>query len=362
MRAANIFVKICLTATDKMTPKMKYKTFSFFLILLLLSQVAAPIPVSANPCLLISAPSAILMDGDTNRVIFSKTPNIRRAPASTTKLLTAIVAVERMDLNAVVTIPAYIEKVPASKIHLRRRERYRVRELIRALLISSANDAAEALAYAGGGGSRQKFIGWMNDKASSLGCKKSHWVNPSGLPGKGQYSTAYDMALIMAEVQRYPFLVQTLQARTLIIKSSAGRKIYLRNHNRMLARRVIGKTGWTRLARHCFVGEFLVNNRKIVVAMLGSHSLWRDLRKLVDSQGTTSWVKSSGQTQTSSEPPCSVKTIQTALKRAGFFKGPINGKFGPMTKKALKRFQKSKHIRQTGTVGPQTLNALSKIT
>lgn len=338
---------------------MIHKKFSILLSALLLAQVAAPLPVSANVSIPITAPSAILLDGATNRVVYSKTPHLRRAPASTTKLLTAIVAVESMDLNTVVTIPAYIEKVPASKIHLRRGERYRVRELVRALLINSANDAAEALAYAGGKGNRQKFMDLMNNKARSLGCNHSHWVNPSGLPGSGQYSTAFDMARIMAEVQRYPFLVQTLQARTLIIKSFSGRKIYLRNHNRMLGQNVIGKTGWTRLARHCFVGEFAVNGRKIFVAMLGSHALWRDLKKLVASQGGLS-ARSSGASKKTSVPAGRNKTIQTALKRAGFYSGPINGKYGPMTTKAVKRFQKAKGISQTGTVGPKTWGALRK--
>lgn len=336
------------------------KQFSIFLSALLLAQIAAPMPVSANVSIAITAPSAILLDGATNRIVYSKTPHLRRAPASTTKLLTAIVAVEAMDLNAVVTIPAYVEKIPPSKIHLRRGERYRVRELVRALLINSANDAAEALAYAGGNGNRQRFIDLMNQKAGSLGCKHSHWINPSGLPGSGQYSTVFDMARIMAEVQRYPFLVQTLQARTLIIKSFTGRKIYLRNHNRMLPQRVIGKTGWTRLARHCFVGEFAVNGRKIFVAMLGSHALWRDLRKLVASQGGLSARSSRSASKKTSAPAQRNITIQTALKRAGFYSGPINGKYGPMTTKAVKRFQKAKGISQTGTVGPKTWNALRR--
>lgn len=339
---------------------MKVKQLSIILSVLMLAQIAAPVPVSAGFTLPITASSAILMDGVNNRVVYSKTPHLRRAPASTTKLLTAIVAVEHMDLNAVVTIPKYVEKIPASKIHLRRGERFRVRELVRALLINSANDAAEALAYAGGGGNRSKFIGWMNQKAKSLGCKQSHWINPSGLPGSGQYSTAFDMARIMAEVQRYPFLVQTLQTRTLIIKSFSGRRVFLRNHNRMLGSKVIGKTGWTRLARHCFVGEFFVSNRKIFVAMLGSHALWRDLKTLVHSQGGSAWAAPKHSVKQKSRPAKRNTVIQSALKRAGFYKGPINGKIGPMTTKSIKRFQKAKGIRQTGSVGPQTWNALSR--
>lgn len=342
---------------------MKLKLTVFFTLSFMLAQIFAPLPVSAAPVPAITAPSAILLDGDTNRILFEKTPNLRRAPASTTKLLTALVALERMDLNTVVTIPGYVENTPPSKINLKQGEKYRVRELVRALLINSANDAAEALAYAGGNGSRAAFVEAMNRKAASLGCKNSHWENPSGLPsdGGGQYSTAYDMSLIMDEVQKQPFLVQTLSIRTLIIKSFAGRKIYLRNHNRMLwsnSHQVIGKTGWTRVARHCFVGEFYTNNRKLVVAMLGSHALWRDLRTIVDSQFGRSIRKAFHKDDSWAERP-NVRTIQTALKKAGFYKGSINGKYGRKTKKAVKKFQKSKGMKVTGSVGPQTWAALA---
>lgn len=231
----------------------------------------------------ITASSAILIDQSSNRVLYAKTPNLRRAPASTTKLLTSLVVIQLMDLNKIVTIPAAVEKVEPSKIHLRRGERYRVRELVRAVLINSANDAAEALALATAG-SRPAFAKLMNRRAQAIGCRGSHFVNPSGLPAKGQYSTALDMALIMREVEKYPFLVQTLATPTLIIKSSAGRKIYLRNHNKMLFRghrEVVGKTGWTYAARHCFVGRVDALNQKVFVAMLGSRRLWKDLMMLV---------------------------------------------------------------------------------
>lgn len=241
----------------------------------------------------ITAPSAVLIDQSSNRVLFSKTPNLRRAPASTTKLLTSLVVIQAMDLNQLVTVPASVEKVEPSKIHLRRRERYRVRELLRALLINSANDAAETLALAAAG-SRAAFAELMNRKAKTIGCKGSHFVNPSGLPAAGQYSTAFDMALIMREVQKYPFLVQTLATRTLIIKNTAGRKIHLRNHNKMLFRghrEVVGKTGWTRAARHCFVGQINATNRKVFVAMLGSQRLWKDLMTLVSYQFGASFFR-----------------------------------------------------------------------
>ncbi len=301
-----------------------------------------------------------MFDASTNKVVYAKNTHLKRQPASTTKLLTAIVAVETMDLNAVVTIPRYVQNIPPSKIHLRAGERYRVRELVRALLINSANDAAEALAYAGGKGKRSVFIARMNKKARALGCNESNFQTPSGLPAANQYSTAYDMSLIMDEVQRYPFLVQTLKTRNLTIKSNSGRKIYLRNHNRMLGRAVIGKTGWTRRARHCFVGEFFVNNRKVVVAMLGSHALWRDLRTLVNSQFGRSLFRRTVSNPKGAALKPTGRNIQRALMSAGLFKGPVTGKVGPKTRKALKKFQSSKGLKPDGIAGPQTWKLLSR--
>ncbi len=339
---------------------MKLKLLSLFTFLLLLIQAADPVPASAAFSLPITAASAILVDAKTHQVVYSKTPNLRRAPASTTKLLTALVVLDHMGLNDVVTIPSYVEKIPPSKIHLKGGEKYRVRELLRALLMNSANDAAEALAYSAGKGSRSRFAGWMNEKVRALGGSKSNFVNPSGLPAKGQYSTASDMAKIMDAVNNQPFLVQTLQTRTLIIKSFKGRKIYLRNHNRLLWRSqypVIGKTGWTRVARHCFVGEFPYQNRSLLVAMLGSHALWRDLRMIVDSRFGLSLKPVKNKTKNWARP--GKKTIQTALKNAGYYKGAVDGQHGSKTRSAIKKFQKDNHIRITGNVGPETWSKLS---
>ena len=276
-------------------PKFSKNRFLAVFSILSIASICPVEPASSYAAVAapITAPSAILIDQSTNRVLYSKTPNLRRAPASTTKLLTALVVIQNMDINQIVTVPASVVKVEPSKVHLRTGERYRVRELLRALLINSANDAAEALAIAAAG-SRSKFAGLMNRQAYSIGCRGSHFLNPSGLPAAGQYSTAMDMAIIMREVQKYPFLVQTLETRTLTIKSTAGRKIFLRNHNKMLFRghrEVVGKTGWTRAARHCFVGQINAMNHKVFVAMLGSHRLWKDLMALVHYQFGMSFSK-----------------------------------------------------------------------
>ena len=342
---------------------MKRPFLSYLLLITVLASLFAPPTgmVEAAVSLPISAPSALLLDDTAHHFTYIKTPHLRRPPASTTKLLTAIVALESLGLNAVITIPAYIERTEPSKINLRRGERYRVRELIQATLINSANDAAEALAFAAGRGSRAKFAAMMNAKAKRLGCKNSHFVNPSGLPAAGQYSSAYDMALIMRELQRYPFLFQTLKTRTLLIKSAGGRRVYLRNHNKWLwrdRREVVGKTGWTRLARHCFVGRMSVNGRKVFVAMLGSHRLWQDLKALVDYQFGAAYIRALKNQKIWGTDE--TKRIQSALKRAGFNPGKADGRFGPATIKAVQGFQRSRGLKPDGVVGPQTFSSLKR--
>ncbi len=309
---------------------------------------------AAPSALPISASSAILLDPLTKKAIFSKTPHRKRAPASTTKVLTSILAVENLKMNHVVTIPSFVNQIEPSKIYLRPGEKYYVRDLVRATLINSANDAAEVLAYAVAG-SRSKFSAKMNRKVKQIGGRRSNFVRASGLPAKGQYSTTYDLALIMHYADRYPFIAKTLKTKRRTIRSLSGRKIYLKNHNKMLwrdSREVIGKTGWTRRAKHCFVGHIKVYGRSVYVAIMGSRSLWNDLKKLVDFQFGSSYRK----VKTNSRLWSITQTerIQKGLKRAGYSPGTIDGMFGPKTVNAVERFQKAKGLGVDGIVGKQT--------
>lgn len=308
----------------------------------------------------ISAPSAVILDQATNRMLFAKTPYLRRSPASTTKLLTAIVVLNHLDLDHVVSIPAFAESIEPSKANLKQGERYSVKDLIRAMLISSANDAAEVLAVETAG-SQGSFAKLMNDKAKKIGCRRSHFVHASGLPAKRQYSTAYDLALIMKTAQRSSFIVKTLRTKSAVIYSEAGRKIYLKNHNKLLwkdNRDIVGKTGWTKKARHCFVGRVQSQGKRVVISMLGSHRLWKDLKTLVDYQfGVTIYrIEKNRKIWSLAD----TRRIQSALKRSGFSPGPIDGKFGAKTVSAVERFQASRGLKVDGIVGPKTWRLLKR--
>lgn len=309
----------------------------------------------------ISASSAVLIDVATQKFIYAKAPHARRPPASTTKILTALVVLEQASLNQVVRIPGGTGRIEPSKIYLRPGEHYRVRDLVHATLISSANDAAEVLAVATAG-SRARFAQWMNERARRIGCKDSHFSNPSGLPSSSQYSTTYDLALIMKEAQKNSFIVDSLGLKYHSIRSLEGRKISLRNHNRLLWKTqrhsVIGKTGYTRKGKHCFVGRVQWGGREVLISLLGSHRLWQDLKILLNYQFGASlykiyknryhWNKSQ------------TRAIQTVLKRSGYSPGPVDGKFGPKTVRAVEQFQKRNGLHPDGIVGPVTCQKLTR--
>jgi D-alanyl-D-alanine carboxypeptidase (penicillin-binding protein 5/6) len=271
-----------------------------------------------------------------------------------------MVALDHLSLDKVVQIPGGLEYIQPSKIGLHAGERFYVRDLVKAALIKSANDAAEALAILTAG-SRPAFAQLINQKVKSLGASNSHFVNPSGLPASAQYSTAYDLARIIRAACRYPFIVSTLKIRSTVIHSRGGRRIPLNNCNKMLWRSggVIGKTGWTRSARHCFAGRVQSSGRVIFVGLMGSQRrqyLWSDLRR-IQSFSTGKTFKPIVESPAMPSRKETLK-IQKALQRAGYFRGNPTGFYGKRTRASVRNFQKAKGIPMTGTVGPQTWKSL----
>lgn len=231
--------------------------------------------------------AAVAIDASTGEILFSKSPNRQLPPASTTKLMTAIVAIENEDLSKVTTISYNACHVEPSKAGFKEGDKITIEGLLYAALVVSANDAAVALAEAVAG-SEARFVQLMNEKAASIGASDTRFINSNGLPGPGQHTTVLDLSKIMNYGMRYPKLREIIGTPKTHIVTEQGKTFFLRNTDKLLwlDERVIGgKTGYTRSAKHCFVCVAKNENKMIIVTLLGSPSrknLWMETEKLIE--------------------------------------------------------------------------------
>lgn len=235
----------------------------------------------------ISSRAAVVMEASTGRVLYGKNPNLRLPPASTTKLMTAMIALDRLVPSDTVTVSDRAAGVSAVKANLRAGEKVTVETLLNAALIKSANDAAFVLAEAVAG-TEEKFVDLMNQKVIALGMSDTRFMNSTGLPGHGQYITAYDLAKMLRQALRYPLIREIINTKASRISTEEGRSIFLKNSNRLLwadETMVGGKTGYTRQARHCFVFACEQGNETVIAAVLGAPSretLWKESEELME--------------------------------------------------------------------------------
>lgn len=219
----------------------------------------------------IYAQSAIMLDARTGETLFQKNADLRRVPASTQKLLTALLITRRGNLDAPVTIMPEDTRVPPSKLGLRPGDRYTRRELLKALMVKSSNDACAALAR-DHSGSEAAFVENMNRAAWSLGARSSYFVNSHGLPAP-QFSTARDIARIAFLAYRDPTLRRMMQTQLYHFRHNNGRITRLEATNKLLERSAAYngmKTGYTDAAGRCFVSSGRLNGREVILVQLGS--------------------------------------------------------------------------------------------
>jgi len=232
----------------------------------------------------LTARAAIVMDAASGDVIWERNSDEPLPPASTTKVLTAILALESGRLDDRLTVSEFAADTAPSKINLHPGQRMRLHDLVYAVLLNSANDAAEVVAE-GLGGSQAAFAARMNEKARAIGATHAHFANPHGLTAYGHVVSARDLAVIFRYGLRVPLFREILETRRVDVPlEGAGiHLVSLHSHNRLLtgyAYPVIGKTGYTRPARRCFVGAATHDNREIIIALLGASDLWGDARRL----------------------------------------------------------------------------------
>lgn len=234
----------------------------------------------------ISARAAVVIDSASEKILYAKNPNLKQPPASTTKLITAMVVLDRLDPDSIVTISDNAAKTPSVSPHIRKGEQFSVRDLLYLALMRSVNSAAVALAEAVAG-SEDAFVSMMNSKVIHLGAENTRFINASGLPGPDQYITAFDLAIIMKKSLGYPLIREIINTRAKEIFSESGRRIFVKNTNQLLwtdDENIGGKTGYTRAARHCFVCAAKRGQNTLIAAVLGEpvrDNLWEGSRVLL---------------------------------------------------------------------------------
>lgn len=250
--------------------------------------VTAPLALAAEPRL--TAKAAILLDADTGEILYARDPHAPLPPASTTKVLSTLIAIERLDPNQMVTVSPSAAMAPPSRVGLRSGDRVVASDLLYGMMLKSGNDASEVVAEAVGG-SIPDFARLMNARARQLGALDSHFANPHGLPDDSHVSSAYDLAVIFRYAMLNPTFAQIAGTRSAWVRvdraggGNVAVPVPVVTHNRLLGTyegALGGKTGFTNKAKRCFVGETERGNTRLVVAVLGSSALWEDVRRLFD--------------------------------------------------------------------------------
>lgn len=235
--------------------------------------------------------SAALIDGDNGRVLYEKSGDKIVPMASTTKIMTCIIALENGNLDDLVTVSKYASTMPDVQLNIMAGEKYRLKDLLYSLMLESHNDVSVAIAEHIGG-SVEGFAAMMNAKAKELGCENTSFVTPNGLDADGHHTTAVELARIASYAIKNPdFIAITNTPAYQITEVSKGKVFSLTNKDRFLTMYdgAIGvKTGFTNKAGYCFVGAVKKDNKTFITAVLGSgwppnkNYKWRDTTLLMN--------------------------------------------------------------------------------
>ncbi len=259
------------------------------------AQRAAHLPITLGP---ITAQAWILMDADSGRVLAAHEPDKRMFPASTTKTMTAMLAVESGRLDEMTTISSLPPQIGESSILLMQNEKFALRDLVKAALIKSANDSCVAIAEAVSG-NVPAFVEKMNDRAHELGAINTHFMNPHGLHDPRHYTTARDLALIARHAMSLTPFQTIASTREDIIHGNwkIGPSRYLYNRNRLLFRWQFCdgvKTGYTRQAGNCLIAAATRKDEqgrdwRLLAVVMKSHDSWSDAYNLLQHEGFEKW-------------------------------------------------------------------------
>lgn len=242
--------------------------------------------IAAPPPPAVIAEAAVVVDGSSGKTLFAKNADKVMYPASTTKIMTCLVALERGNLDSVVTVGWRAASTDESSLGLRAGDKLTLRELLMGMMVVSGNDAAEAVAEHVGGGSRSRFIQWMNEKADSLGMSQTHFSNPHGLPDPvNHFTTAADLAKLTLAARQEPEFRRIVATNERNVTFLNRRSVFVRNTNRLL-RTFPGadgvKTGYTDAAGECLVASATRQGKSVVAVILNSDLRWEEAKYLLE--------------------------------------------------------------------------------
>ena len=255
------------------------------LILNRMSKNFPPIPVLSNNAdfPIISAQAALAVDMASGISLYEKNPDSPLLPASTTKIVTALIVFDTYPLDSILKVGNV--KIDGQKMGLKFGEEMKVEDLLYGLLVFSANDAAEVLAQGYPGG-REEFVKAMNEKARQLSLENTKFYNPSGVDGNGHVTTARDLIRVSEVAMRIPEFAKIVGTKEITVASLDGKlKHRLTNINLLLGKvpGVLGvKTGWTENARENLVTYIERDGHKVMIALLGSQDRFGETKELID--------------------------------------------------------------------------------
>lgn len=243
-----------------------------FTTIFLLYTLIIPCYASTKPS--VNATSAIAIDTVSGRILYEKDAFTKRPMASTTKVMTAIIAIENNNLNDIVKISKKAAQTGGSSAHLKEGQKIKLEELLYGLMLPSGNDAAIAIAEHTSG-SVEEFAKLMNAKANDLGAFNTNFITPHGLDVDGHYSTAYDMAIISRYALKNPTIAKLVNTQNKNMTFTDGTSRNLNNTNALLSSYTGAngiKTGYTGLAGKCLIASATRNNWQIISVVLGEPS------------------------------------------------------------------------------------------
>lgn len=230
------------------------------------------------------AEAAVLIECNQNKVLYAKNAHTSLPMASTTKIMTALVALEYFEPNELITVSKDSVGIEGTSAYLEEGETFTLEELLYALLLQSANDAAAAIAI-GVAGSVDNFSVLMNRKSTELGLSGTSFQNPHGLPCEGHYTTAYDLAIIASNAMKNECIKKITSTKSIGITSEQGKTRYFSNHNKMLLtyKGADGvKTGFTKASGRCLVSSACQNDLRLIAVTLNCRGDWAAHTSMLD--------------------------------------------------------------------------------